>query len=224
MKCVGHDGLHTWRVSTRYTETSLISFLKNDIYSFISDDSYLSELLDLRLLSIYSSMVTEADIFSHKFKITDRFSNIECIYRFKDDYIEFEYINKLSKDFYEIRYCVEDLPAMVYHLQSKVIPSIKSSLLLDKFTNCFVAAERLSKYYGNDYIDLSWLDPKVIYIRVLDDYFLEVNFTKEEFTITSFGDERQLCPSIKLNSLKLDSVSDWDNFLSIELEKLSVVI
>lgn len=198
--------------------------MKDDICSFISDDSYLSELLDLRILSIYSSMGTEGDIFSPKFKIADIFFNIECIYRFNEDYIEFEYINKLSKNFYKIRYCVEDLPAMVYHLQSTVIPSIKSSLLLDKFTNCFVAAERLSKYYGNDYIDLSWLDPEVIYIRVLDNYFLEVNFTKEEFIITSFGDERQLCPSIKLNSLKLDSVSDWDNFLSIELEKLSTVV
>ena len=112
---------------------------------------------------------------------------------------------------------------MLSYFSTKVVPSIKSSLMKSKYFKCFVSVKKLIKYYGSDFLDLSWLEPDVISIRVLNRYILDVNFYKNLFKVVSIEEDeyKQIYSPIDLDTVELDSIEDWDSFISSELVRLS---
>lgn len=242
MRCrkISYSSLVSWGIENNLFEVpqisvnpvnSFLSLLSDDIVSILESDDLFKELLDLKILSIYTTEFTDL---IPKVKIVDIFSGIDCIYSFRKDRLIFEYINRYSNDCFrtvfdeELDYVVKGIPMLqciLDNFKNIVLPKIKYSVLQNRFLSCFIASKRLSKSFGNDLLDLSGsISLNTISIRVLNIYDLVVDLLANKYIIISLEEYRQQFPAVDLSSLELNSIDDWDKFLSMELEKVSTVM
>lgn len=244
MRCrkISYSSLVSWSVENNLFEVpqisvdpvnSFLSLLRDDIVSILESDDLFKELLDLKILSIYTTEFTDL---TPKIKIVDIFSGIDCIYCFRKDRLIFEYINRYTNDCFRIVFDEEVLDyselkgipmlqCILDNFKNIVLPKIKYSVLQSRFLSCFIASKRLSKSFGNDLLDLSGsISLNTISIRVLNIYDLVVDLLANKYIIVSLEEYRQQFPTVDLSLLELNSVDDWDKFLSMELEKVSTVM